>query len=302
MSWSHIDFVGRRVRQSLWELLWNHVLTSGTMATSLFVFGVFILLQENLQHLLKGWGDRIQINAYLDKDVGPDRVAGIMERLRALPAVDQARHITREEAWREFQAALGAQSAVLEGLPPDVLPASFEITLKPAYRDAPQVEELAIHLGKIDGVAAVEYPREWVDRLNLIVLAVQWIKWALSGILFIATFFIVGSTVRLALLARKEEIEIMQFVGASEELIQAPFVVEGMLQGSLGAAVALLCLWLFYVTVQQYFIPELALFGPGTQMRFLEPASITMIVIIGWLLGGLGSLFSLRRYLRTWRG
>jgi cell division transport system permease protein len=302
LSWSHIDFVGRRVRQSLWELLWNHVLTSGTMATSLFVFGVFILLQENLEHLLKGWGDRIQINAYLDKDVGPDQVAGIMERLRALPAVDQARHITREEAWREFQAALGAQSAVLEGLPPDVLPASFEITLKPAYRDAPQVEELAIHLGKIDGVAAVEYPREWVDRLNLIVLAVQWIKWALSGILFIATFFIVGSTVRLALLARKEEIEIMQFVGASEELIQAPFVVEGMLQGSFGAAGALLCLWLFYVTVQQYFIPELALFGPGTQMRFLEPASITMIVIIGWLLGGLGSLFSLRRYLRTWRG
>jgi cell division transport system permease protein len=302
LIWSHIGFVARRVRQSLWELLWNHVLTSGTMATSLFVFGIFILVQENIQHMLKGWGDHIQISTYLDKDVGTDQVQAILESIRALPEVDQARHISREQAWNDFRTALGAQSAVLEGLPRDVLPASFEITVKPAYREPSQVEELAIRLGKIDGIAAVEYPQQWLDRLNLFVLAVQWTKWALSGILFTATFFIVGSTVRLALLARKEEIEIMQFVGASEELIQAPFVVEGMLQGCIGAVIALLGLWLFYLLLHEYFVPELALLGPGMHIRFLDPASITMIVIIGWLLGGLGSLFSLRRFLRTWRG
>jgi cell division transport system permease protein len=302
LIWSHIGFVARRVRQSLWELLWNHVLTSGTMATSLFVFGIFILVQENIQHMLKGWGDHIQISTYLDKDVGTDQVQAILESIRALPEVDQARHISREQAWNDFRTALGAQSAVLEGLPRDVLPASFEITVKLAYREPSQVEELAIRLGKIDGIAAVEYPQQWLDRLNLFVLAVQWTKWALSGILFTATFFIVGSTVRLALLARKEEIEIMQFVGASEELIQAPFVVEGMLQGCIGAVIALLGLWLFYLLLHEYFVPELALLGPGMHIRFLDPASITMIVIIGWLLGGLGSLFSLRRFLRTWRG
>jgi cell division transport system permease protein len=183
-----------------------------------------------------------------------------------------------------------------------VLPASFEITVKPAYREPSQVEELAIRLGKIDGIAAVEYPQQWLDRLNLFVLAVQWTNWALSGILFTATFFVVGSTVRLALLARKEEIEIMQFVGASEELIQAPFVVEGMLQGCIGAVVALLGLWLFYLLLHEYFVPELALLGPNMHIRFLDPASITMIVIFGWLLGGLGSLFSVRRFVRTWRG
>lgn len=302
MSWSHLGFVARRVRQSLWELLWSHVLTSGTMATSLFVFGVFILVQENLQHMLNGWGDQIQINTYLDNEVGTDQVQAIMDRIRALPEVEEARHISKEQAWSDFQTALGAQSAVLEGLPRDVLPASFEITVKLAYRDAPQVEDLAGRLGKIDGIAAVEYPQQWVDRLSLFVLAVHWAKWALGGILFIATFFIVGSTVRLALLARKEEIEIMQFVGASEELIQAPFVVEGMLQGTIGAVVSLLCLWLFYSFLQQYLIAELALFGPKMQLRFIDPASITMILVIGWLLGGAGSLFSLRRFLRTWRG
>jgi cell division transport system permease protein len=302
LSWSHLGFVARRVRQSLWELLWSHVLTSGTMATSLFVFGVFILVQENLQHMLNGWGDQIQINTYLDNEVGTDQVQAIMDSIRAHPEVEEARHISKEQAWSDFQTALGAQSAVLEGLPRDVLPASFEITVKPAYRDAPQVEDLAGRLGKIDGIAAVEYPQQWVDRLSLFMLAVHWAKWALGGILFIATFFIVGSTVRLALLARREEIEIMQFVGASEELIQAPFVVEGMLQGTIGAVVSLLCLSLFYSFLQQYLVAELALFGPKMQLRFLDPGSITMILVIGWLLGGAGSLFSLRRFLRTWRG
>ena len=302
MSWSHFAFVARRVRQSLWELLWSHVLTSGTMATSLFVFGVFILIQENLQHMLNGWGDQIQINTYLDSDVGTDQVEVLMQRIRAMPEVEGLRHISKEQAWSDFQTALGSHSAVLEGLPADVLPASFEITVKPPYRDLPQVQSLADRLSKISGIATVEYPQQWVDRLNLFVLAVQWAKWALGGILFIATFFIVGSTVRLALLARKDEIEIMQFVGASEELIRAPFVVEGMLQGTVGAGVSLSCLWVCYFLLQQYMVAELALFGPNMQLRFLDPASSTMIVVIGLLLGGLGSLFSVGRFLKTWRG
>jgi cell division transport system permease protein len=302
LSWSHVGLVARRVRQSLWELLWSHVLTSGTMAISLFVFGVFLLVQENLQRMLNGWGDQIQINTYLDNNVGSDQVEAIMDRIRAIPEVEGLRHISKEQAWNDFQTALGAQSAVLEGLPDDVLPASFEVTVKPAYRDPGQVEDLADRLGKINGIAAVEYPQQWVDRLNVIVLAVQWTKWALGGILFIATFFIVGSTVRLALLARKDEIEIMQFVGASEELIRAPFVVEGMLQGTIGAGLSLLGLWLFYLLLEQYLIGQLALFGPKMQLLFLDPASIAIIIVIGLLLGGFGSLFSLGRFLRTWHG
>jgi cell division transport system permease protein len=302
LSWSHVGLVARRVRQSLWELLWSHVLTSGTMAISLFVFGVFLLVQENLQRMLNGWGDQIQINTYLDNNVGSDQVEAIMDRIRAIPEVEGLRHISKEQAWNDFQTALGAQSAVLEGLPDDVLPASFEVTVKPAYRDPGQVEDLADRLGKINGIAAVEYPQQWVDRLNVIVFAVQWTKWALGGILFIATFFIVGSTVRLALLARKDEIEIMQFVGASEELIRAPFVVEGMLQGTIGAGLSLLGLWLFYLLLEQYLIGQLALFGPKMQLLFLDPASIAIIIVIGLLLGGFGSLFSLGRFLRTWHG
>ena len=300
MKWSQLGLVGRRVRNSLWELLWTHVLTSGTIAVTLFVFGAFMLLQENLQNLLKGWGDQIQINAYLDKGLGDAQLQPLLDRIRSLPEVERVRHISQDQAWKDFRAALGAQSSILEGLPEDVLPASFEIFVKPAYRDGPVIEELANRLRKAKGIALVEYPQEWIERLSLAVLGVQWAKWAIGGVLFIATFFIVGSTVRLAILARKDEIEIMQLVGATEALIQAPFVVEGMIQGIVGGGLSILCLWFVFVFLRNQIPTSVGLFGPLSQLQFLDVRSIALIVAIGWLLGAAGSVFSLRRFIRTW--
>jgi cell division transport system permease protein len=302
LKWSLVGFVGRRVRNSLWELLWTHVLTSGTMAMTLFVFGAFLLLQENLERLLTGWGNQIQIQAYLKSGFATAETQALHNRIKAFPEVEGVRFISRDQAWSEFRTALGAQAGVLEGLPADVLPASFEIAIKPEFRDAPLVEELAQRLRKQEGIATVEYPQEWVDRLSLVILAVQWAKWLFGGVLFLATFFIVGSTVRLAILARRDEIEIMQLVGASEELIQAPFVLEGMLQGVAGAVFSVLALWGLFVFFRGQMPASLNLFGPVNQLQFLQVNSILVILLIGWLLGATGSLFSLRRFLKTWHG
>lgn len=302
MKWSLIGFVGRRVRSSVWQLLWSHTLTSGTMAVTLFIFGAFLLLQENLQHLLMRWGDQIQIQAYLQKGLGAADIQTMLGRVRTFPEVERVRFISHEQAWRDFQAALGAQSGVLEGLPVDVLPASFEVAIKPEFRDSPLVEELAQRLRSETGITTVEYPQEWVDRLSLVILAVQWAKWMLGGVLFVATFFIVGSTVRLAILARKDEIEIMQLVGASQQLIQAPFVFEGMLQGIVGSGLSVLALWGLFLFLRQEIAPSIGLFAPVDQLQFLQMNSIALICVIGWMLGAAGSLFSLRRFVKTWRG
>lgn len=302
MKWSQLGLVRRRVCNSLWERLWTHVLTSGTMAMTLFVFGAFMLLQENLQNLLKGWGDQIQINAYLDKGLAAADVSLLHKRIRDFPETERVRHISQEQAWKDFQAALGAQSSVLEGLPADVLPASFEVSLKPAYRDGPRVEAMASRLRQQKGIATVEYPQEWVERLSLVILAVQWAKWVFGGVLFIATFFIVGSTVRLAVAARKDEIEIMQLVGAPAELIQAPFVLEGMLQGIFGAGLSVLCLWSLLLFLRDQMPASAALLGSPGELQFIDSRGIALIIAIGWGLGASGSLFSLRRFMRTWKG
>ena len=196
----------------------------------------------------------------------------------------------------------GGPGCALEGLPEDVLPASFEIFVKPDYRDGPIVEALANRLRKEKGLATVEYPQEWVDRLSLVVLALQWAKWVLGGILFIAVFFIVRSTVGLAILAQKDEIEVMQLVGATEELIQAPFVVEGLIQGFIGAGLSVLGLWFLVLFLRDQTLTSIGLFGSLGQLQFIDWRSIALILAIGLLLGASGSVFSLRRFMKRWKG
>jgi cell division transport system permease protein len=296
-----LGFVLRRVRNSLWQLRWTHFLTSGTLAMTLFVFGAFIVVQRNLEQWLKGWGDQLQITAYLDKDLRADGVERLVERVRSFPEVERVHHTNQEQAWRDFQTALGSQSGLLDGLPRDLLPASIEIRVKREQRDGPAVEQLAERLKKEPEIALVEYPQEWVERLALIVLTVNWAKWMVGGVLFLATFFIVGSTAKLAILSRRDEVEIMQLVGASEKLIQAPFVIEGMILGVAGAATSLGALWAAHLAIENELLALGVWWVPAAQLQFLDRSSAGLIVAIGWLLGVAGSMFSLRRFVRRWK-
>jgi cell division transport system permease protein len=294
-------FVARRAARNLRDLFWTHLLTCGTMATTLFVFGAVMLLEVNLQVLVKGWGDSIHLNAYLDSDFADGDADALARRVGAQPEILRVRYISRSEAWRELSAALGAQSAVLEGLPPDVLPASLEIAVKPAFREASQVQALAARLEKENGISLVEYPRDWIDRLSLLVDALAWLKWIFAGVLFVITFFIVSSAVRLSLLSRRDEIEIMQLVGASRPLIQAPFIHEAMIQGIAGGALAVLALWGAFETARAEFTFSSVLWGSPSHWRFLAPQGILTLVILGWALGSIGGFLSVRRHIRKWR-
>ena len=300
MKLAHIPFVFRRVFKSLRELLWTHILTSGTMAMTLFIFGGFLLIQENLHSLLKGWGSQIQIFAYLENRLSPGAVQPLLERVRSYPEVEAVRLVSQGEAWENFKRSLGTQSGILEGLSADILPASLEIALKAADRNHPSLTGVAQRLRSEKGVTEVEYPEEWMERFSLVLLGVQGAKWFLGGFLIIATLLIVGNTAKLAILARKDEIEIMQLVGASGGLIKTPFVIEGMIQGVLGASLSLLFLWSLFLFLSTQLPSSLGIFTEPAQLRFLDPESILLLLFLGWAVGAMGSLVSLRRFLKTW--
>lgn len=300
MKFSHLSFVFRRVLKSLRELLWTHLLTSGTTAMILFVFGGFLLIQQNLHGLLRGWGSQIQIFAYLDNNLTQAELRSALEQVRAYPEVEGVRFVSKADAWESFKKSLGSQSGVLEGLPPDILPASLEISLRRPFREHASVAGVAQRLRGLKGVSDVEYPEEWIEKLSLLLLGVQWAKWVVGGFLFVATLLIVGSTVKLAIVARKDEIEIMQLVGAPARLIKAPFVVEGMVQGVVGASLSVVILWLVFLFLRYHLPSSLGLFPGRDQIQFLDSTAISLLVFLGWLLGAAGSLFSLRRFLKTW--
>jgi cell division transport system permease protein len=293
---SQLRFVGRRLWNSLWTRLWVHVLTAAAIAVALFVFGAFLLVRENLRSLLARWSDQIQINAYLDNGLGDTAVSLLRDRIQNFPEVKEVRYISQQQAWKDFRAALGANSSLLEGLPEDVLPASFEIFLKRDYRDGPIIEAVAHRLRQERGLSKVEYPQEWVDRLSLVVLALHWAQWIVGGILFIASFVIVRSTLGLAVLAQKDEIELLRRVGAPEALIQVPFLAEGIIQGVLGAALSVLGLWLLVFFLRDQFPASLGFFGISGRFQFIDGRGVALLLGIGCLLGASGSVFSLRKF------
>ena len=299
MRLAHLSFVLRRVFRSLRDLIWTQVLTSGTMAMTLFVFGGFLLLQGNLQGLLKGWSSQLQVFAYLKDGLTPSQIGTIQKQVRSYPEVNSVRYVSKEKAWQSFKQSLGSQSGVLKGLETDILPSSLELALKKQHRGRASVEDLAARLRRVDGISEVEYPEEWIERLSLLLLGVRWAKWIFGGFLFVASLLIVGSTVKLAIMARKDEIEIMQLVGAPESLIKVPFDIEGMIQGLVGAAFSLLFLWLLFFFLGTRIPSTLGVFISSGELIFLNYAQILFVLLLGWLLGAVGSLFSLRRFLRT---
>ena len=296
-----MGFVARRAGHGLGQFFGTFVLTGFTIALTLGVFGGFLLLQLNLEKLLRGWGDQIQLTAYLSPTVGPAELDALLASLKSYPEVERVRHTNQEQAWRDFQAALGAQTGLLDGLPRNVLPASVEITLRPDFRDSTAMEQLAERLKRQKELTQIDYPQQWVEKLTLVVAALQWLKWLVAGALFLAAFFIVTRMVKLAVLARRQEIEVMQLVGATETLIQAPLAIEGLLQGLLGSAGALAILFGVYRLLRDDPAGLSGLIPALRRIEFLDGPSIVLILSIGAILGVSASLFALRGMVRSWK-
>ena len=296
-----MGFVARRAVHGLWQFLGTFVLTGFAVALTLGVFGGFLLLQLNLAILLRGWGERLQLTAYIAPSVGTAELDDLLANLKSYPEVERVSHTSQEQAWRVFQSALGPQAGLLEGLPRNVLPASVEITLRPEFRDGAAMEQLTERLKRQKQLTQIDYPQRWVERLGLVVAALQWLKWLVGGVLFLAAFFIVTRMVKLAVLDRRREIEVMQLVGATESQIQAPLAIEGFIQGLFGAGGALAMLWGVFRLLRDDPAGLTVLMPALSRIEFLDGASIALILSIGAILGMSASLFALRGMVRSWK-
>ena len=297
MKSTYIPFVAGRVARSLRELFWTHLLTAGIMAMTLSVFGGFLIIQDNVGRLVKGWGDEIQVFVYLEDGVAAAAAETMRAAVAAYPEVKVATYVSKQRAWDEFKETLGSQSGILDGLNPKVLPASLDVELRSAHRSREAVLRLVRRLAALDGVQDVEYPETWLEKIRLLVIGIEWLKWVLGGFLFLVAFLIVGSTIKLAIVARQDEIEIMQLAGAADGLIKAPFVIEGMIQGVVGAALALGVLQASFSLLTAELLAPFGALLAGEQLAFLGLPQCALLVLMGWLLGTAGSLLSVKRFL-----
>jgi cell division transport system permease protein len=175
------------------------------------------------------------------------------------------------------------------------LPASYEVRLQPHAATSTGVDELAQKLRATAGVADVRYDRQWLERLASTIEIVRFVGLAFAGVLVMAAALTVATVVRLALHARRDEIEIMQLVGAPTAYIRGPFVVEGVMQGGIGAVVALILLLVTYRALRGVYLMPLAAALNLSSVRFLSLGLCVVLLLGGMLVGCLGGFVASRK-------
>ena len=273
---------------SLWRGRQSGILSTATIAVALFVLGAFLLLSSNLDRLSAEWSRAAEISVYISDTATPaDR--GDIERLLAPGgAVASFEFVSREEALRRFKLMFADLAATADGLEHNPFPPSYEVRVRSDAQD--HIESLVDKLTATAGVAEVRYDRQWLDRLLSAVNVIRGVGLVLGTVLTVAAALTVANVVRLALYARRDEIEIMQLVGAPQAYIRGPFVMEGVLQGGIGALAALALLAAVFLATNGRYLAPLASAFNLSSIRFLSPELSLMLLIGGMVVGCLGGL------------
>ncbi len=268
-----------------------------SIALCLLLVGLAMMGLYNLERVTRLWGRGTQVIIYLEPDAPEARVRSLYTLLQGRSEVDSVRWISSEQALARLRKTLGTHANVLADVERGFLPASIEISLR---QDQPgRVRALVALLSASSLVDEVDYMGDWARRLSTLVNLINALAMALAVIVAFACLYIVGSTIRLGVHARQEEIEILKLVGATDRFIRAPFMIEGALQGLVGAGMACGLLYLLFRLGAPRIEQLLASAFSRMEMGFLPTDQVLIGLAAGGLLGLIGSSLALRRYMEV---
>ena len=275
---------------SLWRGRHSGILSTATIAVALFVLGGFLIATSNLERLGVEWSRAAELSVYVADDVTPAQRTAIEREIKPGEMVASFEFISKADALARFKQTFSDLAATVDSLEGNPLPASFEVRLRPSAQAQEDVAALGARLKKTPGVTDVRYDRQWLDRLLAAVNVVRGVGLVLGAVLTFAAALTVANVVRLALYARRDEIEIMQLVGAPAAYVRGPFVMEGVLHGGIGALAALAALAVVFLAVRASYLTPLAAALNLSSVRFLPLELCVMLLAGGMLVGCLGGI------------
>ena len=274
---------------SLWRGRRSGALSTLTIAVALFVLGAFLIATSNLERLGREWNNSAELSVYLADNITTAQKSAI-ERTLATTAVVGQQYLSKADAVARFKKTFADLSGTLDGLGENPLPASYEVRLRGGADTG--VDLLLAELRQLPGVADVRYDKEWLQRLSKAVGVIRGVGLGLGLLLTIGAALTVANVVRLGLYARRDELDIMQLVGAPQVYIRGPFVVEGTLQGGIGAVVALAVLGLVFLGLRGRYLVPLASAINLSSVSFLPLELALLLVAGGMLVGCVGGLIA----------
>ena len=287
----------KRAVDDIFKNRFLNLVTIITISLSILITSAFILFFINTSEIINSWKKGLRIMAYLKPGINNTDLAFLKQSIQSLDGVQNLRFIPKEEALSQLKIQMEHQASLLENLTENPLPDSFEIRMTASIESWQRIASLASQIETLTKVEGVEYGQRWIGRfinmLNLFRLA----GYAMGALFFMAAIFIVANTIRLVLYSRREEVEIMRLVGATDNFIKIPFYFEGLIQGALGAIFGLGMLYLsfFFISsnVEQEFLPDLF------SLKFIPPEILGLILLGSMLVGWLGCYISLKQFLKS---
>ena len=275
--------------ESLWRNRRAALLSMLTIAAGMFVLGFFLMINANIQRIVGRWADAAELAVYVRDDATPDQLATINEMLTKSGLAASVQFFSKEEARREFARDFPDLAPAAASLDRNPFPASYAVRLNSRAQGASEaVDNMAASLSGAGGVADVRYDRTWIARLNAAIRVIRAVGLVIVLLMSVASALTVANVVRLAALARRAEIEIMQLVGAPFAYIRGPFIAEGLIQGGMGAVFAVALLVGTFAAIRARFGAVMADAVGLTGMSFVPTQLLLLLIVGGMALGCLG--------------
>lgn len=266
-----------------------------TVTLSMFILGVFLSAVLNINHMASYLENQVEMTVYLKDGLTTGQVMGIGKYLKAQPGMKEIKFTNKDQAMKDFRERMGDQQGLLDAINGNPLPASYQMS----FQTPEQLKTAAEVVAKYQGVETVQYGKDIIEQLYKVAQVIR-----LSGIVLIiflagAELFIISNTIRLTVFARRREIQIMKYVGASNGFIRWPFLFEGMVIGFLGSGFASLILWEGYKTVVSEMAAAGLVFIPMIPLWPFMGYTTLIILAAGIVIGVMGSAISLRKYMKV---
>ena len=289
------EYFLREVVVSMIRNRWMTFASIGTVAVSLFVLGVFTLIVLNMTRMASELESQVQIAVYLNDALSDEGRNEVEQMMRDMKSIAKIEYIPREKALDRLKERLGDQQYILEALgDTNPLPNSYDVTVtKPEL-----VKSTAFAIADLYGVDEAKYGQDVASHLFDMTRLVRMFGFLLMLLLTGATIFIISNTIRLTVFARRKEIAIMKYVGATDWFIRIPFILEGITLGFIGGGLSALALRSFYSVMAAKIYSTLTFFPLMPQYPFMNYVTFTLI-IAGMIIGTIGSTISLKRFLEV---
>jgi cell division transport system permease protein len=298
-----VMFFVRHAQQSMASMgeLWRDpvasVMTMAVLGVSLSLPAALQVLVKNAETVTESWSNAAEISLFIKEKRSEQSIQSLIARIKAFPEVETITYINRDQALEEFQRLSGFGEA-LSYLDENPLPAVVTVTPSSMHASPVAARELLRKLEREPEVSFGRLDIEWLEKLQAIVKLLERTVMAIALLLILAVILVIGNTIRLAIMNRRTEIEIMKLVGATEAFIQRPFLYTGIWYGVIGGILAWFIINILVWYLDSALVELLGLYGSELELQGLSMGELVYLIILASMLGWFGSYVSVRKHLR----